>query len=214
MSTDIKCDQTKSGSEMMSEGKFTVRDLNLYYGDFHALKDINLDISKRLGKKLGEAGIMVVYTREEDVFVDLDPRVDIANNLDAALFISVHSNSMPDNSQYKGTETLYCPPVNETDGKMDGRKLAVIVQEELVKTLKTIDNGIIYRPNLAVLRKTKMPAVIAEIAYISNASDREKLKKVEFRQKAADALSNAVIKALDKMNAKKDENGIWKLPEE
>lgn len=47
MSTDIKCDQTKSGSEMMSEGKFTVRDLNLYYGDFHALKDINLDISSR-----------------------------------------------------------------------------------------------------------------------------------------------------------------------
>lgn len=188
-------------------------DLGAYHGTFYE-KDVNLDISKKLGKKLEEAGIKVVYTREDDVFVDLDPRVDIANNLGATLFISVHNNAMPDNSQYRGTETLYCPPAVDTGSKMDGKKLAEIVQQELVKTLKTVDNGIIYRPNLAVLRKTKMPAVIAEIAYISNASDREKLKNDEFRQKAADALSNAVLKALEKMNARKDENGVWKIVEE
>ena len=185
-------------------------DLGATYGSVEE-KKLNLDISKRLGKLLEDAGIKIVYTRETDVFIDLSPRVDIANNLDATLFISVHNNYMPDNSNYKGTETLYCPPADGVERKMDGKKLATIIQQELVKTLKTVDNGIIYRPNLAVIRKTNMPAVIAEIAYISNDSDRTKLSNAEFRQKSAQALSNAVLKALEKMEAYKDENGVWKV---
>lgn len=187
-------------------------DLGAYHEKLYE-KDINLDISKKLGEKLEEKDIRVVYTRDDDTFIDLDPRVNIANDLEATLFISVHNNAMPDNSQYRGTETLYCPLVSEVERRMDGEKLALIVQKELVKTLNTIDNGIIQRPNLAVLRKTKMPAVIVEIAYISSSSDREKLKNEEFRQKAADALSNAVMKALEKMEANKDANGIWKVIE-
>ncbi|MFZ5986284.1 MAG: N-acetylmuramoyl-L-alanine amidase family protein [Bacillota bacterium] len=185
-------------------------DLGAYNGKLYE-KDINLDISLRLGKLLSKEGIKVVYTREKDVFVDLDPRAKLANDLGATLFISVHSNSMPNNSDYRGTETLYCPPANSENSKMDGRKLAIIVQNELIKALKTVDNGIIYRPNLLVLRKTQMPAVIAEIAYISNPSDRAKLTSSEFKQKAANALSSAVMKALDRMEAKKDENGVWKV---
>jgi N-acetylmuramoyl-L-alanine amidase len=185
-------------------------DLGAYNGTLYE-KDINLDISLKLGKLLEELGVNVVYTRKTDVFVDLDPRVDLANKLDATLFISVHSNSMPDNSDYRGTETLYCPPANPKYSKMDGKKLAVIVQKELVKTLGTVDNGIIERPNLAVLRKTVMPAVIAEIAYISNPSDRAKLSDDSFRKKAAQALANAVMKALDEMGAVVDENGTYTI---
>jgi|LSQX01.1.fsa_nt_gb N-acetylmuramoyl-L-alanine amidase len=188
-------------------------DYGAIYGEI-CEKDINIDISKRFGKLLEEKGLKVVYTRETDVFVDLDPRVDIANSLDATLFISVHNNYMPGNSQYRGTETLYCPPVNARYSNMDGEKLALIVQEELVKTLGTIDNGIIYRPNLAVIRKTNMPAVIAEIAYMSNASDRANLMKDGFRQKSAEALLRAVMKALEKMEAVRDEDGVWKVTEE
>jgi len=188
-------------------------DLGAYNGILYE-KDINLDISLKLGKLLEDMGIEVVYTRKTDVFVDLDPRVDLANKLEATLFISVHSNSMPDNSEYRGTETLYCPSLNPKYSKMDGRKLAIIVQKELVKTLGTVDNGIIERPNLAVLRKTMMPAVIAEIAYISNPSDRAKLSDDAFRKKSAQALANAVINALDEMGAVKDENGTYTIIED
>jgi len=178
-------------------------------------KDINLDISLQLGKILDELGIKIVYTRDTDVFVDLVPRSDLANELDATLFISVHSNSMEDNSEYKGTETLYCPPPEDPKySKMNGKKLAEIVQRELIKALGTVDNGIIERPNLSVLRRTKMPAVIAEIAYISNPSDRAKLADASFRKKAAKALANAVVKALDEMGAVKDENGVYIIMEE
>lgn len=188
-------------------------DLGAYNGILYE-KDINLDISLKLGELLEEMGIEVVYTRKTDVFVDLDPRVDLANKLEATLFISVHSNSMPDNSEYRGTETLYCPSLNPKYSKMDGRKLAIIVQKELVKTLGTVDNGIIERPNLAVLRKTMMPSVIAEIAYISNPSDRAKLSDDAFRKKSAQALANAVINALDEMGAVKDENGTYTIIED
>ena len=56
-----------------------------------------------------------------------------------------------------------------------------------------------------------MPAVIAEIAYLSNASDRELLKQDEFRQKAAHALADSVFEALEVMGAEKDEDGVWKI---
>lgn len=187
-------------------------DLGAYNGILYE-KDINLDISLKLGELLEELGVNVVCTRQTDVFVDLDPRVDLANKLEATLFISVHSNAMPDYSDYGGTETLYCPSLNPKYSKMDGKKLAVIVQQELVKALGTIDNGIIERPNLVVLRKTEMPAVIAEIAYISNPSDRAKLADGTFRQNVAKALADAVAKALDEMDAVKDENGAYTIIE-
>ncbi|MCX7747556.1 MAG: N-acetylmuramoyl-L-alanine amidase [Clostridia bacterium] len=172
-------------------------------------KDVNLDISLKLGALLKKEGIKVSYTRTEDVEVGLRTRAKIANDLDATLFISIHNNKMPDTPDYKGTETLYYPAASDEDGEMNGKRLAKIVQEELVETLKTYDNGIISRPNLAVLHRTKMPAVIAEIAYISNALDRERLARSEFRQKAASALSNAVLKALQEMGAQKVASDQW-----
>jgi N-acetylmuramoyl-L-alanine amidase len=185
-------------------------DFGTYYGNILE-KDLNLDISLKMGSIIEEAGIKVVYTRTEDKDVGLDERAFMANNLDATLFISVHNNSMPDNPSYKGTETLFCPSQNPVYGNMDGKKLASIVQSNLINKLNTIDNGIIERPNLVVLRKTKMPAVIAEIAYLSNASDRELLKQAEFRQKAAQALVDSVFEALEVMEAEKDEDGVWKI---
>ncbi|WP_010252352.1 N-acetylmuramoyl-L-alanine amidase family protein [Acetivibrio cellulolyticus] len=185
-------------------------DLGATKGDL-CEKRLNLDISKRTGKLLENLGINVIYTREKDVAVGLDERVNIANNLDATLFISVHNNYMPNDAGYKGTETLYCPPVTTEENKMDGMKLATIVQRKLIGNLKTVDNGIIYRPNLVVLRKTNMPAVIAEIAYISNSSDRAKLVDEDFRENAAEALSEAVMEALEYMKAEKNENGVWMI---
>ncbi|OPZ86779.1 MAG: N-acetylmuramoyl-L-alanine amidase [Firmicutes bacterium ADurb.Bin419] len=56
-----------------------------------------------------------------------------------------------------------------------------------------------------------MPAVIAEIAYMSNSSDRSKLMDDGFRQKAAKALAEAVMEALEFMKAEKNEEGIWMI---
>jgi len=185
-------------------------DWGTYYGDMYE-KNLNLDVSLRLGKLLQKDGVKVIYTREKDDYVGLRERSDMANELDADLFISIHNNKMPDNPYYKGTETLYCPPEKTTQDEMNGEKFATVIQRELVKTLKTVDNGIISRPNLSVLHRTKMPAVITEICYISNSSDRDRIGSTEFRQKAADALNSAILKVLEQMKANKSTDGKWML---
>ncbi len=69
-------------------------------------KDVALTFAKALGKRLEQAGLRVVYTRNKDVFVSLASRTAIANIARADLFLSVHANSSPD-SDVKGPETYF-----------------------------------------------------------------------------------------------------------
>jgi len=69
-----------------------------------------------------------------------------------------------------------------------------------VSTLKTHDRGLVPRPELVVLNTTNMTSVLAEVAFLTNSSDRAKLLKESFRQKAAQALCDSVIKALEEQN--------------
>ena len=71
-------------------------------------KDINLAISLKLNALLKQAGVKTYMTREDDSTVGLFDRPEIANNLNADLFVSVHSNSFTSPDAY-GTETLYYP---------------------------------------------------------------------------------------------------------
>ena len=67
-------------------------------------KIIALATSLKLGKKLQENGIKVIYTRDRDQFVNLLERANIANKSDAQLFLSIHCNAH--NSQAYGAETF------------------------------------------------------------------------------------------------------------
>ena len=70
-------------------------------------KNITLGIAKELGKMVERnLGMKVIYTRQEDVFVPLWRRTQIANNVDADIFISIHANAAIANSKVKGFETF------------------------------------------------------------------------------------------------------------
>lgn len=78
-------------------------------GSFSKEKDISLKVALKLGAKIKEElpGIKVIYTRTTDIDVDLYRRAEIANDVNADLFISIHCNSMPaGNKHIKGVETL------------------------------------------------------------------------------------------------------------
>ena len=160
--------------------------------------DLNLDICLRLYKLLQGKGVKVYMTRSDDSFVELKDIAEFANNLNAHLFISVHNNAMTNNEDYDGTMTLYHPLSDDKTYGITSKDLAEIVQEELIKKLGTTDRGIRERPNLAVLKNTKMPAIIAEVAFITNTSDRAKLMTDDFLQKAAEAICVGIIRALNK----------------
>lgn len=70
-------------------------------------KDIALKIALKLGNYIEKniPGVKVVYTRKTDVFVTLNDRAKKANNSQADLFISIHTNSTKDNASVTGTET-------------------------------------------------------------------------------------------------------------
>lgn len=76
-------------------------------------KNITLDISMRLAKKLKDRlGFDVTMTRQSDQYVSLGGRKDVANRLDADLFVSIHANAAK-NKRSKGIETYYLKNSND-----------------------------------------------------------------------------------------------------
>ncbi len=71
-------------------------------------KDLCLDVALRLGKIIQQRlpSAEVVFTRDDDTFIPLERRTEIANEAKADLFISVHANSSQDH-QARGIETYY-----------------------------------------------------------------------------------------------------------
>lgn len=159
-------------------------------------KNLNLDMAKRLDSLLAVKGIRTYMIRSEDCNVDNFERVYIANKLNASLYLSIHVNAM-DSGSYSGTMTLYCP---SDSGGFTGLNFANIIQKNLLSALKTKNRGVISRPDLIVLRETAMPASLAEIAFLSNKTDRANLLKPSFRQKAAQALCDSVVQALPRLD--------------
>ena len=86
-------------------------------------KNINLNVALKLGKLIQSncQDVNIVYTRQNDVFVDLDKRAQIANNAKADLFISIHTNSVAKGRIVRGTET-YTLGLHRTEDNLEVAK--------------------------------------------------------------------------------------------
>jgi N-acetylmuramoyl-L-alanine amidase len=161
-------------------------------------KNLNLDIAKRLKALLDAEGIKTYMTRTDDSRVGLYERSGLANSVDADLLISIHNNAQNQKS-VSGSMSLYYPLGGNSKGNLTAKEFASIVQNRITKDLGTKNLGIIERPNLAVLRTSKMPAVLAEIGYMTNAAELKNLNSASFRQKAAESLKDAILTALSRI---------------
>ncbi len=160
-------------------------------------KDSNLEISLLLSDMLKKSGIKVLMTRQDDSTAELENRIEFANGYDAALLVSVHNNMHPD-SAINGTRTYYYSG-NEADGGITGEKAAQTIQLKLVEQLGTKDLGI-SSADFKILKQVNMPAVLTEVTYITNESDREKLMTEESSAKAAQAIYEGVIEVLNEID--------------
>lgn len=98
-------------------------------------------------------------------------RVNAANSWDADIFISLHVNSAQ-NPNASGNEALtYGPSATVANA------LAEDILEQLTLTTGLRNRGVVYRPGLYVLKETKMPAVLVEMGFISNAYDAQLLSE-------------------------------------
>jgi len=77
------------------------------FGLFSKEKTLALAIARKTGKYLEEnlKDVEIIYTRDDDTFIELEERAQIANRNGADLFISIHCNAFPPNPKVRGTET-------------------------------------------------------------------------------------------------------------
>lgn len=160
-------------------------------------KDVNLDVALKIGKILDEAGIKTMLTRDDDSFMKPSEKIGFANENNACLFVSIHCNSYEKDSSVNGTTILYYPSDYKDAGNLSGKEFASIIQEELMKLINTRDRGIVSSPKKIVLKYSKMPSALVELAFITNPSDAALLASEDFRQKAAEGIANGIIRAVE-----------------
>lgn len=129
-------------------------------------KDDALRLALAVGKILASNGVDVRYTRTDDTYNTPLEKAVMANEAEADLFVSIHRNAMPIPGSASGIQSL----VFENTGVP--AMLAKNINRELTQ-LGFQDLGIIERPGLVVLRRTKMPAVLVEAGFIDNEGDNE-----------------------------------------
>ncbi len=104
----------------------------------------------------------------------LAERVRMANEWPADYFISIHANAN-DNPNINGSEVyIYAEDT-------PAESLAEYILDAIVTRVGTKDNGVRTNPSLYVLRRTRMPAVLVELAYITNFEDSQKLRYDQYQ---------------------------------
>lgn len=127
-------------------------------------KDDTLALVLAIGEILQNNGIDVEYTRTTDVYESPYQKALEANEAEVDFFISIHRNSFPTDNTVSGVESL----VYDLSGIKYEMAQSIDAQLE---TVGFRDLGVKARPNLVVLRRTKMPAVLVEVGFINSDTD-------------------------------------------
>lgn len=163
-------------------------------------KTLNLQITYYLKEMLDEDGtVQVYYTRLDDVYPTLQERCDLANEIDADFFLSIHNNAF--NPSEKGTETLFFP-WNDPNA-LSSPDLAEIVHKNIIDMTGNHDRGMKSRENLFVLKNTTMPAVLIEGAFLTNTGDAAKLKEDLYLRTVAEAIYKSIIETFQAFPTKR-----------
>ena len=153
-------------------------------------KDINLAVVLRMKSLLEELGAEVMLTREEDETLSLDERVGIANSMEADLYVSIHCNYYEDDASISGLECYY---FEESDS---GKKYAEKILEKIEDSGNVVTRNV-KESEFYVLKWTKIPAVLVEIGYLSNARESQLLVDAEYQETMANELTEGILKALN-----------------
>lgn len=145
--------------------------------------DVALAVGKSAASYLNAAGVETEMLQSDS----LAEICEAANGSGADIFVSIHCNAA-EMEEANGTETWACA------GSYRGSMLANCIQSQLVDALDTTDRGVkIATPGvngLYVLTNTNMPAILIELAFITNPGDEEILAN------AQDALARAVARGI------------------
>ena len=149
-------------------------------------KDLNLQVAEKLAKELKKRGALVLLTRTDDTKIPLEERAAMANEKEADLFVSIHCNYCEDDSSVQGLECYY------REGSDSARQLAENVVTAVEESSLISCRGT-RTADFSVLRNTSMTAVLVEIGYLSNSSERQNLGSKDYQQELIDCLADGIL---------------------
>ena len=180
-------------------------------------KTYTLDTAYRLEAILREAGLKTVFTRRNDVFVDLYERAHIASLYPDYAFVSIHFNSA--SAEARGLETYCLSPRGSASTssayltradiqKLPGNDydaqnilLASMVHSEIVRLNPgdgSADRGV-KRARFVVIKQNVLPAILVEGGFVSNRMEAARVNQPSYRQSLAEAIARGVIRFVNVM---------------
>jgi N-acetylmuramoyl-L-alanine amidase len=168
-------------------------------------KNYALDVARQLRPLLQAKGFKVVMTRENDVFIPLEVRARIANATKDSIFVSIHFNATGTNPNATGFEIFSLTPrgapstnddslalhfVNMQAGspvEAQSFELSAAVYHSMLGHISEFDRGI-KRARFAVLRHTKIPSILVEGGFLSEAGDSKRVADPAWRKQLAESI--------------------------
>jgi N-acetylmuramoyl-L-alanine amidase len=146
--------------------------------------DVVTPIAFRVAESLRRQGVEAVLTREDDRDLGLEPRVQLANRLNATVFVSIHANSINlSRTDISGLETYYYG---------SGKTLAQIIHRSVLESTGIPDRGV-RQARFYVLRRTTMPSVLVEVGFVTGAEDSARLRDPDYQNRMAEAIARGVL---------------------
>lgn len=166
--------------------------------------DLNLAVAKKVQSLLIDLGYGVIMSRTSDTSVSLLDRPQMANNSNADIFVSIHTNSTAGGTtSATGIESYYYKYYPEYPSKINEAlhnnperisrsvSLANLIHENMVDYTGATNRGI-HGETLAVVRESAMPATLLELGFINNSSDRQKLFTDSYQNTLARAIADGI----------------------
>ena len=187
------------------------RDSGAYYYNV-AEKDLNMQVYRKLRKKLEELGYKVLTSRDSDIDVDfITERSRMVNKTNSDIFISIHFNatgsayskssgiqtySYSDEPDYPSKINPYWH--NHPDRMSESKRLAAAIHSSLLAETGAKDAGLLER-SFAVLRETAKPAVLLELGYMDNFAENQQIRDSHYQDK----IVASIVKGIQKYYAGK-----------
>lgn len=165
-------------------------------------KDLNLQIALKLNEMLKSFGVKTVLIRDSDISIhddaaktirqkkisDLKNRLNIINNTEESVFVSIHQNHFGE-SKYYGTQIFY------SKNNPDSRKLADCIRMPVISYLQPDNTREIKQSGTEIylLNNAESPSVMVECGFLSNANETSKLKDENYQRKLAFIISLGII---------------------
>lgn len=170
-------------------------------------KNLALKLTLQIRENLIHHGVRVKMTRDEDVFIPLEERANMANAAEADAFVSVHLNTSG-KEEVSGVETYFTGRkslsvqrtlqarwslASGTSVQDDrGRWLAESLQKEVCRYIQAIDRGVKER-SYAVVSQTAVPAALIECGFLTHKGEANKLKDEAYQKQLTEGITAGIL---------------------